>query len=127
MYLFIDTTHNTLLTIALYDANARCVKKEEKAIDRKESEHLLPLIKKITTEKAAKSISGIVVVKGPAGRFSAIRTGVSVANALAFAWNVPVVGIEQGESLEGAFKEIKNKKEFTKPVLAVYAQEPNIR
>jgi tRNA threonylcarbamoyladenosine biosynthesis protein TsaB len=50
--------------------------------------------------KSLSDLKGIVIYKGP-GSFTGLRIGVSVANALAYSLNIPIVGetntwIEQG-------------------------------
>lgn len=46
--------------------------------------------------KTLRDIDGIVCYKGP-GSFTGLRIGLSVANALAYALQVPIVGIEGEE------------------------------
>lgn len=75
-------------------------------------------------------IEGIIVCKGP-GRFTSLRAGVSAANALAYALDVPIVGIKINdfESLEKAFyifpKLIKKVKKRNL-VFPFYDKKPNI-
>jgi tRNA A37 threonylcarbamoyladenosine modification protein TsaB len=64
----------------------------------------------------------IVVVIGP-GHFSRIRSGVTTANALAFALNIPVVGIKVQDSYD--WQKI-NKMPGEKMTLPFYGKEPNI-
>jgi tRNA A37 threonylcarbamoyladenosine modification protein TsaB len=64
----------------------------------------------------------IVVVIGP-GHFSRIRSGVTTANALAFALNIPVVGIKVQNSYD--WKKI-SKMSGKKMALPFYGKEPNI-
>ena len=58
------------------------------------SEQLVPHIETVLkTGKVQKSeISGIAVTIGP-GSFTGLRIGLGTAKALAYAWNVPVVGV----------------------------------
>ena len=58
------------------------------------SEQLVPHIEAVlTTGKVKKSnITGIAVTIGP-GSFTGLRIGLGTAKALAYAWNVPVVGV----------------------------------
>jgi hypothetical protein len=56
----------------------------------KQSELLLTEIDKLVESK---KLSGIIVVNGP-GAFSGLRIGISTANALAYAWNIPITGIK---------------------------------
>lgn len=57
------------------------------------SQVLLPLIMKLlqTTNNELRTLKGIKVETGP-GSFTGLRVGVSVANALGFALNIPVNG-----------------------------------
>lgn len=76
-------------------------------------------------------LSGVVVVTGP-GSFTSTRISVTIANGIAFAKEIPVVGIENDarepiESLveEGLWKPLlaKSPKGFTVPV---YDRPPHI-
>lgn len=49
-------------------------------------------------------IEGIVVFKGP-GSFAGLRIGLSVANALAYGLNVPIVGVS-GEWIQSGIKRL---------------------
>lgn len=57
------------------------------------SQVLLPLISKLLDRKKMifKDLEGIAVESGP-GSFTGLRVGVSVANALGYALNIPVNG-----------------------------------
>ena len=73
-------------------------------------------------------LSKLVVIKGP-GPFTAIRVGVTVANTLSLAIEVPLYGIKKTKSFN--YKNIINQvinsrvnaDKFIKPC---YGQEPNI-
>ncbi len=78
----------------------------------------LPRIMKLLAGKKPKAIG---VVTGP-GAWSATRTGVALANALAYAWGIPLAPLakEQFDSkrpLPGGSK---------KPALVIYDAPPNI-
>jgi tRNA A37 threonylcarbamoyladenosine modification protein TsaB len=102
-----------------------------------------------TTSTWLKQLSGVLVVEG-LGRFSALRTGVSVANTLAWSLDVPVIGVknlikEQKQSVEkfrgreksqqywydvesiivDQIKKVKIKK-FKQTIVPQYGQELNI-
>ncbi len=75
-----------------------------------------------------KKLSGVCVVAGP-GSFSAVRSGVLVANLLARVRGVPLVGVSVAEaSLLPALRDRLASGELaTMPYVApVYDQEPNI-
>jgi len=59
---------------------------------------LLPLIKKVINEAGitAHAIDGIAYTKGP-GLIGALLTGAALAKSLAFAWNIPSLGIHHLE------------------------------
>ncbi len=92
MILKIDTINREEVTVELVDKktgkNKRLVKKQQLG-----SQALLPLIVKIleNNHKSFEDLTGIEVNVGP-GSFTGTRVGVSVANALGFALNLPVNG-----------------------------------
>jgi tRNA threonylcarbamoyladenosine biosynthesis protein TsaB len=49
--------------------------------------------------KKLEDIQGIVVFKGP-GSFTGLRIGITVANALAYSLNVPIVSDEEADWLQ---------------------------
>lgn len=140
MFLYINTTLENRLEVALYNEQGHKILDKTQAVKRDESEKLLKLIDeavnnktatwldKLTrstkrstgTESGIKPFHGIIVVKGPKGRFSAIRTGVVCANALGFAWNIPVLGIEHGQNVKTALQKISKLKNFKEPIKPVY-------
>ena len=91
MILKIDTTQREEVTVILADKNG----KETKLVENQKvgSQALLPLIVKILKDKKLefKDITGIEVNPGP-GSFTGTRVGVSVANILGYALNIPVNG-----------------------------------
>jgi len=50
-------------------------------------------------------IQGVVVFKGP-GSFTGLRIGITVANALAYSLNVPIVSVEDPEWLQKGTKRL---------------------
>jgi hypothetical protein len=135
MILLISTEKNTGFTVALATQQAVQV---IRTVDEpfKQSELLLKTIDEVRDDQRP---DAIVVVKGP-GDFSALRIGVSTANALAYAWDLPVAGVQLEDewlSLDGDARLAKilkqglieleklsvRKDEF---VLPDYQKEPNI-
>lgn len=97
MKLYIDTSDSEVVIIKLDD------KKFETAAREKKSQKLLPFIVE-TFEKEGKKIEDITEIEvntGP-GSFTGLRVGVSVANALGWALNVPVNGksLQKGEMVD---------------------------
>lgn len=91
MILHIDTKNQKVITVSL-----RKDRKMVKSLSKKNeygSQVLLPLIEKLLKSQKIdlKDLEGIEVEKGP-GSFTGLRVGVSVANALGFAFGIPVNG-----------------------------------
>ncbi len=95
MFLIITTTHNTHFGVATADKE-KILSKKIVQEEFKQSELLLFEVEKILNGEIPQ---GIIVSVGPGG-FSSVRIGVATANALAFGWNVPVVGVEVDKTLE---------------------------
>ena len=96
------------------------------------SEKLVPAVaaflkaNKISWDK----LKGIGVVVGPAG-FTSVRIGVAVANALAYARNLPIVGVraDKFNTPSELVEEVARRVKTVKPsqiVLPYYDREPNI-
>jgi len=98
------------------------------------SHHVFPttlsdsLVQAIDSVVQPSELGGIVVLSGP-GSFTAVRSAVVVANTLAAARNIPVVGEEQkGDTLlamqAGVARILKGENQF--PLAPQYDREPNI-
>lgn len=89
MILRIDTKNQKRVTIELKENGKIVVSLGEE--NEYGSQVLLPLIMKLlrTTNCELKTLTGIEVETGP-GSFTGLKVGVSVANALGFALNIPV-------------------------------------
>jgi tRNA threonylcarbamoyladenosine biosynthesis protein TsaB len=69
-------------------------------------------------------LEGVVVFRGP-GSFTGLRIGMTVANAIAYAQNIPIIG-EKGENwLERGLNRL-SKKENDRQVLPHYGAPANI-
>lgn len=71
--------------------------------------------------KKLEELTGIVVFKGP-GSFTGLRIGVSVANALAYSLQIPVMGAEGSGWLKQGLMELAEINEF-KPVTVNYGAD----
>ena len=87
MTLFIDTSNNKRIVIKLGE------KRSVRLIKVGETQQLLMMIDKMI-KKTDCSINQIKVNLGP-GSFTGLRVGVAVANALGWAWQIPVNGKKQ--------------------------------
>ena len=92
MILKIDTTKTEKITVELEDKKS-LLKDEVFEKQKMGSQVLLPLIVKILKKNKIdfKDLTGIVVNTGP-GSFTGTRVGVTVANVLGYALNLPVNG-----------------------------------
>ncbi len=143
MYLLISTENNSHFSVAI--GEQAILKSKTVSKPYKQTELLLKTISSLlpptsyssrrSSQAKADNLKAIFVVTGPGG-FSAVRIGVSTANALAYALKIPVVGIQlpdkelaEKEKLNfvwmESLKKLKTKKvgDFAKPY---YNQEPNI-
>ncbi|NQT49239.1 hypothetical protein HQ571_00940 [Candidatus Kuenenbacteria bacterium] len=130
----ISTPQNSHFSVAIGDDQIEKFKIVNKPY--KQSELLLQTIDELVKSQKSK-VKSLFVVKGP-GQFSALRIGISTANALAYGWGIPVVGIElkksweklePKEKLEKVWQVGVKKLKKTKPgviVLPKYGKEPNI-
>jgi len=125
MFLFIDTTQEEII-LALFEKE-RLVDQIIKKARYRQAEILLVLLDKLLKKRKIKieRIKGIMVVKGP-GSFTGTRIGVSVANALSFALDIPILGIKkEDKTIEELFKKYKNRIKNKKPVLPFYGRPPH--
>jgi tRNA threonylcarbamoyladenosine biosynthesis protein TsaB len=111
MELFIDTTQTDQLFLALVD-KGKILASFHRSLHTL-SENLLPEIATFLQKHKLSlgDLTGVVVNPGP-GAFSATRTGVATANALAFA-----LGVKVRESPSGRTRDL---------VLPKYDQQPHI-
>jgi len=76
------------------------------------------------SSKSLKDVEAIVVYKGP-GSFTGLRIGLSVANALAYSLNAPIVGVTSEDWIEKGISKLKTGKN-SKIALPLYGSEPHI-
>ncbi len=121
MLLFIDSTDHEKATLALI--GKQVVIHQFEAHDL--SEKLLPEIKKFFKKQKIDSanLKKIAVVTGPGG-FSKVRTGVAVANALAFGLKIPLIGLNKND-VPADLAKIQSLS-GQKMVEPYYDREPNI-
>ena len=88
MILFLDTTTDSI-TIALCSHKGRILRQNTFARTEDGGNQTFRTIVKLLGKDRP---DGVIVVIG-SGRFSGIRHGVTIANALAFAWGIRAVGV----------------------------------
>jgi hypothetical protein len=113
MNIAIDTTELKKVRIRIDDGKK--VRRVKYAVY---ADAALPKIIKLLNGRKPASIGAVA---GP-GAFSATRTGVALANALAYAWNIKIVALNQAQ-----FDSVEPLPLGVKPPVAVrYAMPPNI-
>lgn len=119
MILRIDTTKPEETSVLLYNRNGDFINQKIWCSAYNQSEELLSEIEKLLNEMkiTKKDLTTIVVNPGP-GSYTGQRVGISTANCLAFALNIPIF------SNISATRAVN--KLFTKPVQAIYSKAPNI-
>lgn len=126
MFLFIDTTTDKII-LGLFKGD-KLVDSLIKKAKYQQAELLLVLIDKFlkSNKISPKKISGLIVVKGP-GSFTGTRIGVSVANALAFALEIPILGIKKENlPLSKIGQKYTSRVKRKKLIIPFYEKPPNI-
>lgn len=130
--LFLNASKEKELDVFLLQKN-QIYKRQNLKEDFKVSENLLKLIDKLLKKNTINlnQLKGIIAVSGP-GPFTSIRISAVVANTLAFALKIPVVGIpiknkniSEKELINLGLKKLKQARigDYIHPF---YNQEPNI-
>lgn len=94
------------------------------------SEQLLSLVDQVlrTARIQPRRLSRLVVIRGP-GPFTAVRTGLVVANTLGWLWRIPVRGIVRNEFLQpkDMLALVKRSQQYRFQLARPwYGREPNI-
>jgi tRNA threonylcarbamoyladenosine biosynthesis protein TsaB len=74
-------------------------------------------------QETFREVTGIIIFRGP-GSFTGLRIGISTANALAYANNIPIVGATGENWRESGLKKLR-KKQNDAIVLPEYGAEPH--
>lgn len=127
--LFINIAGDQAVILILFK-NKEIIKINKKKL-RPQGFVVLKLIDRLLKKGNVKpqELSAVAVISGP-GPFSALRTGIVIANTLAKSLNIPVIGLKTEEVstgqqlLELLERKIKNKR--FEPVMPFYGKEPNI-
>lgn len=116
MILYINTTLDQKIEIVLKDKKGQF--KRSAKINRYQDSKLLSLIDKLMKEKKInfKNIKKIEVVDR-GGSFTSLRVGVLTANALGYAFNIPVIPVSGAKQLLVSGYKL---------VVPIYDSEPNI-
>ena len=119
-------TDNPDAEIGLFDQDGTQLDYYKWHADRSLAKVLLATIRdRLATQKAEwKDIKGLVVYQGP-GSFTGLRIGLTVANAIAYGQDVPIVAQQGDDWIQNGVERIK-KGENDKLALPHYGAEANI-
>lgn len=127
MILFINTSQSET-RIALFDNKASLVAEKVWLSAKNQSEELLLNIDRLIKQQNIKlsEIKKIVTVVGP-GSYTGLRVGLSTANALSFAKNVPIISLKSNFNHSQLHQALSNNylqnKRF---IIPIYSRKPKI-
>jgi len=113
MLLWLNTLDQQQTTIGLVSDGRLVVSRRLAARSEQLAAHIQRLVGK-------RAIDGIIVAAGPSG-FTASRSGVVLANALGYAWQVPVTVVSSTPD----WSIVRFPKRFM-PIMPVYDRQPSI-
>ena len=111
--------------VALYeDGDEAAVKEWESG--RNLSDDLLQVIQDLCANKevSMQDLQGVVVYEGP-GSYTGLRIGISVANAIGYSSNIPVVGVTGDDWIGEGRSKLSEQQSFS-PVTPQYGGDPHI-
>jgi len=125
MLLFLDTVNNHKATVAVIEGR-KILSRLSFKVNRDISEKLLPAIKRMLSRHGMDfhDISRIAVVSGP-GSYTGVRTGVAIANALAYALKKPILGLRT-DQVPPSLSQLFAFNFGQPPVLPLYQSPPHI-
>lgn len=122
MILQIDTTNREKICLGLYEKDEKSAEKCFEFETKDQSADLLIAIDNILKreKKIPQDLKAILINQGP-GSYTGVRVGVTVANTLAWALNIPILGYRK-ENKEKILAKISKSKisKFSKIVLPYY-------
>ncbi|MBI4653154.1 tRNA (adenosine(37)-N6)-threonylcarbamoyltransferase complex dimerization subunit type 1 TsaB [Candidatus Kuenenbacteria bacterium] len=136
MFLIINTAEKNKTTLIFFTRQFNGIFKYSFKRNYNQAEKLLPAIDKLfkKNKKNPTDLNGLAIITGP-GPFTALRVGITIANTMAFALKIPIVGIRLDEfkntkeliklSYKKFRKTIRHPAE-KKIVIPFYGKEPNI-
>ncbi|MBI4122695.1 MAG: tRNA (adenosine(37)-N6)-threonylcarbamoyltransferase complex dimerization subunit type 1 TsaB [Parcubacteria group bacterium] len=129
MYLYLNTTERDSFVIALVNAGGDIRTKTVKS-ERKHSEKLLASIQRMLLQAkvSLSDVRGIAAVKGP-GSFVSLRIGISTANALAYALQVPAIGVSKEKGIDeiaALFARRQPSSKNVRIIMPEYGRDPDI-
>ena len=126
MILGLDTSTPSTRLI-LITPSGKVIKDVQIETGNKLSEALLSLIEDILANRSLRfsDLTGLVIASGP-GSFTGLRIGAATLNALAYALEIPIVGVDDSENWLNQGLERLSLKEDDSIVKLNYGAEPHI-
>ena len=119
-------TDNPVVELYLLEGETRLLDRDVSRVGKRLAEELLSRIENLleANDSSLESITGIIAYRGP-GSFTGLRIGLSVANTLAYALQVPIAGAT-GEAWIAEGASGLDTREPGKSVTAEYGGEAHI-
>jgi tRNA threonylcarbamoyladenosine biosynthesis protein TsaB len=119
-------TDTAMAELALLDAKGRQVTTERWEAGRQLSSQLLDHIQLMLLGQQLtwQQLTGVIVFQGP-GSFTGLRIGITVANAIAYAQAIPVVGAQGEGWMADGVKRLKDGENDTR-VIPHYGAAANV-
>lgn len=126
MYIIALRTDNPRAEVGLYKGTEQLDYVEWQA-HRQLAETLHATIRKLldTNGVMLAEIQGIAVYEGP-GSFTGLRIGISVANALAASFSLPIVGVTDDDWVQRAILQLMSGKAPKQPIVPRYGAPVHI-
>lgn len=126
MILYLDTTEK-IAEIKLYNDKLGLIDEAFFDCSFILSEELTQRIESLINKNdfSKKDLTAIAINCGP-GSYTGVRIGVTTANAIAFALNIPIIKISTEEGVEKVLKKTELSTTFSSPVLPIYSNPPHI-
>ena len=123
MILAIKTAESVAEIYLLAARSGLIIEKEKKwNAGRELARDLLGEVEKLVGDFA--NLTGVIVFRGP-GSFTGLRIGITTANAIAYAQEIPIIGANGDDWLADGLEKLSNE-EDDKIVLPKYGASPRI-
>lgn len=119
-------TSDERTVVCLMDSQGQLTERAWEA-GRELSQQLLPTIETLLHDRQLSlgDVSGVVVYSGP-GSYTGLRIGISVANALAYAYRLPIVGTTGENWLPDGIRALESSDAVMLPIVPNYGGQPHI-
>ncbi|TES97373.1 hypothetical protein E3J85_00490 [Patescibacteria group bacterium] len=126
MFLFIDPTKEKI-ELEIWDRKGLQCKAKYPADQNLSAQFLTWIDEFLSVNTASKEdLKGLVVIRGP-GSFTTLRVVVSTLNALAYALDIPIIGVDKSKGFSrGIVEKLLGAGNFKTPVAPYYKEPPKV-